>query len=57
MPEHPGREPADTRPLVLFDCTANICRSPMAEGLLRDHLPRDSRWRVMSAGLAAIPGD
>jgi len=44
-------------PLVLFVCTGNICRSPMAEALLRHNLPPDSRWRVQSAGLSAFPGD
>lgn len=42
---------------VLFVCTANMCRSPMAEGLfqaqLGDH--RDG-WRVESAGVAVNEG-
>ena len=37
---------------ILVICTANICRSPVAEGLLRDRLnkrgPED--WTVSSAG-------
>jgi protein-tyrosine phosphatase len=38
---------------VLLVCTENICRSPMAEGLLRHHLQRSglgSQVKVSSAG-------
>lgn len=45
-----------TRPCVAFVCTGNICRSPMAEYLLRHRLGRDSAWRVTSAGLSATEG-
>lgn len=41
--------------LVLFVCTGNICRSPMAEHLLRACLPASSGWTVASAGLLAPP--
>jgi len=41
-------------------CTANICRSPMAAGLLRHALegePNPPSFRVQSAGLAARDGE
>lgn len=42
---------------LLFICTGNICRSPMAAALLRNLLPHDTPWRVASAGLAAMAGN
>jgi protein-tyrosine phosphatase len=43
---------------VLFVCTGNICRSPMAEGLLRARMPAglQERMAVSSAGTSAIDG-
>ncbi len=42
---------------VLFVCTANMCRSPMAEGLLKAQLrERLDGWRIESAGVAAYDG-
>lgn len=38
---------------VIFVCTGNICRSPMAEGLLRHRAPASMSLSVSSAGLAA----
>ena len=39
---------------ILIVCTGNICRSPMAEALLRAKL--GSGFQVSSAGLAALVG-
>lgn len=38
---------------ILLLCTGNICRSPMAEGLLRELLPMHD---IFSAGLCALEG-
>jgi len=47
----------DSRPkTALFVCTGNICRSPMAEGLMRRLLGDRKDIRVMSAGVNAIRG-
>ena len=35
---------------ILFVCTGNMCRSPMAEYMLRSRLPLGSKWQVSSAG-------
>ncbi len=41
---------------ILFVCTGNVCRSPMAEGLFR-HATKDlGQYRVLSAGVGAIDG-
>ena len=49
MTELPGN-----RPSVLFVCTANICRSPMAEGifkqLLKERTENWEKWKIESAG-------
>ena len=42
---------------LLFVCSGNVCRSPMAEYLLRAALPRNGGWRVESAGTMAAPGE
>lgn len=50
--------PAITTYNILFVCTGNTCRSPMAAALARDQLERRG-WRhvaVRSAGTAATPG-
>lgn len=43
---------------ILFVCTGNTCRSPMAEGLFRAMLVREGREDILagSAGLAAVEG-
>ena len=46
-------------PTVLFVCTANICRSPLAEALFRQWVQRQAvpgTWRVGSGGTWAAPG-
>ncbi|MGH7980758.1 MAG: RpiB/LacA/LacB family sugar-phosphate isomerase, partial [Limisphaerales bacterium] len=40
---------------ILFICTGNVCRSPMAEGLFRK-AARDGGFRILSAGLGAVDG-
>jgi protein-tyrosine phosphatase len=41
---------------ILVLCTANICRSPLAEGLLRLKLQERPDIEVHSAGVAALTG-
>jgi protein-tyrosine-phosphatase len=41
---------------LIFVCTGNTCRSPMAEGLLRKLLGPDSGWEISSAGVRAASG-
>ena len=46
--------------LVVFVCTANVCRSPMAEKLFEDALTKSKitkKVRVFSAGISAMDGD
>ncbi len=42
---------------ILFLCTGNVCRSPMAEGLFRHAVKGRGEFRVISAGLGAIDGE
>jgi glycine hydroxymethyltransferase len=41
---------------ILFICTGNVCRSPMAEGLFRRAVQGRGDFRVLSAGLGALDG-
>ena len=46
---------------ILFVCTGNSCRSPMAQLLLEKYLRRqkpyfDNRYEIVSAGISALPG-
>lgn len=41
---------------ILFVCTGNTCRSPMAEFLFRHRLGLDGAWQAHSAGVMAMPG-
>ncbi len=62
-----GRSPPLLRRSILFVCTGNTCRSPIAESLCRLKLSQalgcgpeelESRgYRVASAGVMAYPGD
>ena len=53
-----GQKPGGKHPPkhVLFVCTGNVCRSPMAEYLMASGLNPESGWTVRSAGLSAMHG-
>lgn len=40
-----------SKKLIVFVCTGNICRSPMAEYIVRGHLTSRPDWSVCSAGV------
>ena len=42
--------------MILFICSGNICRSPMAEYMLKQRLGRNSTWKICSAGVMAGAG-
>ena len=41
---------------ILFVCTGNVCRSPMAEALFHRAAQGRGEFRVLSAGLGALDG-
>jgi RpiB/LacA/LacB family sugar-phosphate isomerase len=41
---------------ILFVCTGNVCRSPMAEAIFRQAVQGRGEYRVLSAGLGAAEG-
>ncbi|HXI73036.1 MAG TPA: ribose 5-phosphate isomerase B [Verrucomicrobiae bacterium] len=41
---------------ILFICTGNVCRSPMAEGLFRRAVKGRGEFHVVSAGIGAMDG-
>ncbi len=41
---------------ILFVCTGNTCRSPMAEALFRKRIGEGTEWEADSAGLYAANG-
>ncbi len=51
---------SEERNLIIFVCTANICRSPMAERLFRHAIDAEEEplksLKVISTGVSAIPG-
>lgn len=51
-----SREAVMSRPRVLFVCTGNTCRSPMAEHLFRKWAGSRTEWESASAGVAAMDG-
>ncbi len=42
--------------LILFVCTGNICRSPMAEAMFRELVKETPGYEVLSAGVGAMDG-
>src|SRR5256885_2241114 len=41
---------------ILFVCTGNVCRSPMAEGIFRQAVQGRNEYLVLSAGVGAADG-
>ncbi len=59
--DQPGTTPKIDmdKKLIIFLCTGNTCRSPMAAALFRDGLTEDEqhKYEVRSFGLAAFGGE
>lgn len=65
--QHESGTPTPKQTVILFVCTGNTCRSPLAEGLCKQLLAQrvgcdpallpERGYRVLSAGVAASPGD
>ncbi|MBM3329367.1 MAG: hypothetical protein FJY67_07850 [Calditrichaeota bacterium] len=52
-----GRPPSPSLRSVLFVCTANVTRSPVAEAMFRRAVESSGEeWQIASAGVRAIPG-
>jgi protein-tyrosine-phosphatase len=43
-------------PSILFVCTANICRSPLAMAIYKSKISNQSGWKIESAGTWAAEG-
>ncbi|WP_203973729.1 hypothetical protein [Planotetraspora silvatica] len=56
VPSGTPARPFETTFRILFVCTGNVCRSPMAEGLARAMLGPGSPLVVASAGIRSEPG-
>ena len=51
-----GDQHAQQRRVLIFVCTGNVCRSPMAEYLMIERFGKNTCWSVASAGISAVPG-
>lgn len=52
----PAEDPVRTTYNILFVCTGNTCRSPMAEALAADELARRG-WQHVAVGSAGVAAD
>ncbi|MFZ0616512.1 MAG: serine hydroxymethyltransferase [Chthoniobacterales bacterium] len=56
MSSQKERGSSKPRKTILFVCTGNVCRSPMAEGLMRHFLRERTDITILSAGVSAPKG-